>query len=680
MNKTFSVVDQPNKSFDDDFLGIDSHAQALTNFIKQCSTPLTIGIQGEWGSGKTSMLNSISNKLGSDRYKIITINAWEQALLSKPEETLIKIVNEIINDLTSDLKASDQLKSQVTNNFKQIAKGALRIASATAGGVATSQVVDELLTTNQNIINDLKKQLEQGTNEIIVKQKKYKKIIIYVDDLDRIDPPEAVAVLELLKNIFDIKNCVFVLAIDYQVVVKGLTKRFGKRTNENEWEFKAFFDKIIQLPFSMPIGQYDVGKYIKSLLEEVDYLAEGQGAKDKFDIAKMLTKIIDLSIGGNPRSLKRLVNSLSLIQMFMDARDSKKKPEQNSDMNVTQKDLLMFSIVCMQIQYPDIYEVLTKNANFKEWDETLALEITDGKEKTDDFPHFEEDLKNNSVKDEFNEPWEQALYRMCYIKERYRNKADDISRLLTFIDKMILEGKDNESTIESIKDIINETSITSVATKDFTIARKPYAKELYGGIDEYLNNSKNESKPEYNKNAHSLIKQLDEKLTELFKDDPQVNFLYSRTGGLTVYIKRNQKEVRGAKFVGLCFGYTEYQIGSKFDIERRNFVSLEIAKKVTKKDQLEKVSYLKSKLNKFYQSQSYHTQYMYELELTNISDFEELKKILVEAKISVLKNGQSVDLAKHKKSQNKNYLLEMKKADFKKSLKSFPNYEDILNQ
>ena len=268
-------------------------------------------------------------------------------------------------------KSSDQLKKKVSNNLEQIAKGALRIASASAAGAATSQVVDELLSSNQNIINDLKKQLEEGTWELL-KSKKNKKIIIYIDDLDRIDPPDAVAVLELLKNIFDIKNCVFVLAIDYQVVVKGLEKKFGKRNNENEWEFKAFFDKIIQLPFMMPIGQYDVGKYIKSLLEEVDYLEAGQGSKDNYDIAKMLTQIIDLSIGGNPRSLKRLVNSLSLIQMFMNARGNKEL-ETSSNMNITQRDLLMFSIVCMQIKYPDIYDILTQHANLKEWDERLIL-------------------------------------------------------------------------------------------------------------------------------------------------------------------------------------------------------------------------------------------------------------------------------------------------------------------
>ena len=80
-----------------------------------------------------------------------------------------------------------------------------------------------------------------------------------MDDLDRIEPKNAVAVLELLKNIFSVPKCIFILAIDYQVVVKGLEHKFGKQTPENEWEFRAFFDKIIQLPFMMPMGQYNIG-------------------------------------------------------------------------------------------------------------------------------------------------------------------------------------------------------------------------------------------------------------------------------------------------------------------------------------------------------------------------------------------------------------------------------------
>ena len=79
------------------------------------------------------------------------------------------------------------------------------------------------------------------------------------------------SILELLKNIFNIKDCVFVLAIDYQVVVKGLKEKFGEPTPENEWEFRAFFDKIIQLPFSMPMGDYDIANYVLGLLDEIDF-------------------------------------------------------------------------------------------------------------------------------------------------------------------------------------------------------------------------------------------------------------------------------------------------------------------------------------------------------------------------------------------------------------------------
>lgn len=52
-------------------------------------------------------------------------------------------------------------------------------------------------------------------------------VIIFVDDLDRLNPPVAVEILELLKNIFSIKHCIFILAIDYEVVVKGLEPKFG---------------------------------------------------------------------------------------------------------------------------------------------------------------------------------------------------------------------------------------------------------------------------------------------------------------------------------------------------------------------------------------------------------------------------------------------------------------------
>ena len=310
------IVDQPNANFDSDSLNIKPHADALTNFIERCDTPITIGIQGEWGSGKTSLLNLIENNLNGDnpkhednkgKFLQIWVNAWEHSLLSKPEETLLKIVNQIINDMVSELDKGDSAKEQIKSKFSVLAKGALRVATTAVAGDEARKVVSELIGDNSNVISELKSQLDSIAKTINNTEKgrvaRYEKIVIYVDDLDRIDPPDAVAILELLKNIFNVKHCIFVLAIDYQVVIKGLKDKFGERTDENEWEFRAFFDKIIQLPFMMPVSQYDIGNYVEQLLEQIGFLVKDQEIFDKMDtpIDEMIKQIVKLSIGGNPR-------------------------------------------------------------------------------------------------------------------------------------------------------------------------------------------------------------------------------------------------------------------------------------------------------------------------------------------------------------------------------------------
>ena len=63
-------------------------------------------------------------------------------------------------------------------------------------------------------------------------------------------------------------------------------------------EFRAFFDKIIQLPFMMPMGQY-ISNYIKNLLVKIKFIEEGD-----FDEDHIKTVIMN-TIGGNPRSLQR---------------------------------------------------------------------------------------------------------------------------------------------------------------------------------------------------------------------------------------------------------------------------------------------------------------------------------------------------------------------------------------
>ena len=67
-----------------------------------------------------------------------------------------------------------------------------------------------------------------------------------------------------------------------------------------------FFDKIIQLPFSMPMGNYDIANYVLGLAREIGFYA----GKEELD-SDLINQFVTKSIGGNPRSIKRLINSLA---------------------------------------------------------------------------------------------------------------------------------------------------------------------------------------------------------------------------------------------------------------------------------------------------------------------------------------------------------------------------------
>ena len=479
------IVDQALPQDDKDDLKISSYKDALVDFIKRTDTPMTIGVQGEWGSGKTSLLNKIWADLerfnreddSIDDFKQIWINSWEHSLLCSPEECLMKIINEIILELLdsdTNKKRSDKIRSGVNN----IMKGALRIGSSLTIGSAGVDAVDEIFSEGSNSIKELREQLQNLVSEIkTLETNRYGKIVIYVDDLDRIEPKDAVSILELLKNIFNIQDCVFVLAIDYQVVVKGLVGKFGKPTPENDWEFRAFFDKIIQLPFSMPMGNYDIANYVLGLLDKINFYS----GKDELD-EELINKFVTKSIGGNPRSIKRLINSLALIKILNDEEDG-----DESDGALKDKDtaMVMFAMVCLQIAHPEIYQLFADNPSYKEWDEELAYRETQGKEESDE--NWEKNFEQATKTDNFNEPWEKCLFRVCYTNPRRRAKAADISEFISIFDEEFKDADINSLIVNAL----GKTAVTSVSSKENPNVRPPkgsYKPHFVTGYDAWIEN------------------------------------------------------------------------------------------------------------------------------------------------------------------------------------------------
>lgn len=482
------IVDEPLEKKGEDSLKIKKYSNALVSFIKNSMTPMTIGIQGSWGSGKTSLLNTIYAQLDdaneheeSKDFKVIWINSWENSLMATPEEALIKIINEIINGLNEVDPSLTNVK-KVKEAATTAAKGILRVGAGILGGAAGSEVVTEVLESS-NSIKQLREELSRLVHAIRESEaQRVDKIVIFVDDLDRVDPPEAVKILELLKNIFNIPGCVFVLAIDYDVVIKGLKDKFGERTPENEYEFRAFFDKIIQLPFLMPVQNYDIGNYVNDLLKKIGFQDENVIDVD------FVNQVVDNTIGGNPRTIKRLINSLALIKIVNEEGEDEDEGEDEiaSDEELIIERKLLFALVCLQIASADIYALLNKESDFKKWDEDLAFSVTQKKEEEDE--KFSQNFESLTNEELFDEIWEQALYRVCYANPKERANAIKLSKFLNYLHED-LGGDTNHPLPLMIEKALGKTSVTSVVAD--TAERAPkgsykrnYASGFDGWIDE----------------------------------------------------------------------------------------------------------------------------------------------------------------------------------------------------
>lgn len=427
-----SIIDTPKLAENADLLGVNKYTEALASFIKGTATPITIALQGEWGSGKTSMMNSLYNEICTPNIGFygVWINTWQYSLLENSQFILLRIIKGITDEIAKIAKngAWDKVKT----TFFSWGKRLLSIGATAMGGEDLKNAVTEMLGKDELAIKELKDILADAIKST------NKKFVFFIDDLDRIEPVVAVQILELFKNIFDIENCIFILAIDYDVVIKGLKPKFGELNEKNEREFRSFFDKIIQLPFTLPVSNYEVNNFIKSTFDEIKYFEVGE--LDEKNV-NTITEITNLSVGKNPRSLKRLINSLSLIKII------------NKDRKLeSYEKILNIALVSIQISYNYIYQLLCSEPDFINWDNTFADKYR--------FPKIDE-ITENLLKNtnEFNDKWEQVLYRAC-LKDIYlKNNAYNISLLLSLMFKILPKGVDLSSTIENL---LSLSAITNV--------------------------------------------------------------------------------------------------------------------------------------------------------------------------------------------------------------------------
>ena len=474
-----SIIDVPRKHTQDDLFGIQVYQNALIKYIKLTDTPITIALQGEWGSGKTSLMNLLRYNLcdvDGAPYFPIWINTWQYSLMKTPSQAIISILEGIINQIGA-LNPNEQKwaesRKKIGGLFKKMAVAGTKAAVGAIG--IDAGLVDEVLDSDSSASSDitiLKKEIAKLIEDALSKDASKIGFTFYIDDLDRIDPPVAVEILELLKNIFDLEKCVFVLAIDYDVVIKGLKPKFGELTEANEREFRSFFDKIIQLPFSMPVASYNVDTFLVDALGKIEFFSQQELADTS--LAEKLSEITRLSVGTNPRSLKRLTNTLALISIIYEEQ----KGIDSAAGSLLDK-LINYALVCIQIAYPYIYNQLAEEPDFKGWNEKIASKL-----KLRPLTEAETERLNST--EEFDEEWEKVVFRMCQKETYLSNRVFSVSALLNKIAEIVNNDERLGEIIEATLEMSAVTNLKAFdAPKKITIGNKNYDKYAVNGSGRY---------------------------------------------------------------------------------------------------------------------------------------------------------------------------------------------------
>lgn len=403
-----------------------------------------------------------------------------------PGETTPAILKGMLTNLKLSCESEgkwtieEKSKDSVKKVFKFLGNVANQVISNQTGVDIKGAVSNDEASKEQAEIAEIKKEIALIISKLIEDtNNEYQKVVFLVDDLDRIPPEQAVEVLESLKNLFDVPNCVFVLAIDYDVVVKGLESKFGKKTEENEREFRSFFDKIIQVPFSMPTGTYDMGNLLSEKLISLN-IEIPENLIDSY------SNVVKYTIGYNPRSLKRYINSFSLLRSLRNSDFEEDASDFGDNAPDAEDDLILFSMIGVQISYPKIFRLITQMSDIYDWDKGFA------NKNNIDLEAVKTDIQKYGDNEKLDEDWEQIIYGACqkdvylkskvfnilelfnYLRDKFENRPDVLDEKIVMALKFAsITNVDDDVNIKGVVEKRgNKTVFSDIKTKIDTIRKE----------------------------------------------------------------------------------------------------------------------------------------------------------------------------------------------------------------
>lgn len=308
-----------------DYLNFGVVADACANLLQQArGTPISVGVSGGWGAGKSSLVKMIETRLkgtarpGENTYVFVTFNPWLYQDFEGARSALLQLVgDEILRLAAADenlLKKAKRLLKRI--NLLRLAQLGGDAAATLITGVPVGSIgrailkVGEFFWANNKDDDDASSDKDEGgqdnkgdafikpsepislPNEIQAFRNALEELleelkitlVVFVDDLDRCLPKTAISTLESIRLLLFLKRSAFVVAADNEFI-RGAVRVHFEGTNISSDVATNYFDKLIQVPLHVPrLGVNEAKAYLALLLMERAH-TDGRFDKVRFEIA-----------------------------------------------------------------------------------------------------------------------------------------------------------------------------------------------------------------------------------------------------------------------------------------------------------------------------------------------------------------------------------------------------------
>jgi predicted KAP-like P-loop ATPase len=340
-------------------------------------TPSTIGVYGDWGSGKSSLMEMIMNDISKEANVLcVKFNGW---LFEGYEDAKIALIGSILDEINKERRPVAKAKKILKNLYDNtdFIKFSSKLAKygidfLLTGGILS--VTDITIETIKNALVAKGKQIEEKeiksifkalkSKEVrksvqtfhddfksLLKEAKIQRLVIFIDELDRCRHETILETLEAIRLFLFAEGTSFVIGADERQIQYAVKMKYPTIEGNQIDIGKEYLEKLIQYPIRIPqLGRKEVEFYIMCLLFEkstcekelnliheiikekkdenfldfeltYDLIKEksedlAEKSKDTISLAKQISSVLAKNLNGNPRHCKRFLNTMELrIQM-----------------------------------------------------------------------------------------------------------------------------------------------------------------------------------------------------------------------------------------------------------------------------------------------------------------------------------------------------------------------------